>query len=299
MVATGRLADTAPALQPQVQAQAVPAPVPEHLRDFHHEGHPLNAKCQRFMAALEKAQTGQLRGDSNLPAFSPDQHERIAASLTAANGTKAVFEVSQFHLDKDGALWAADRSPSLMEPLRWVKIDLEQTLAHTPEAIASAWREHNLPAPVAYQSAATDPQSLSPDDMRHPQHPRHGLYEQVHGQLGQAYEKWGMTQDPAQLERQAACCVVAARGRRLEEVGHMQIIFPGGQMDQPAALMQKNPTTLGNAVDVRHAQLSQAPSMEQNNAQLQTVEQQVAFAQQQEQQQRQEREMSQSQGRSM
>ncbi|WP_454832833.1 XVIPCD domain-containing protein [Pseudoxanthomonas wuyuanensis] len=286
-------ANSTPAAQPQ--AQATSSPVPEHLRDFRHPDHPLHPSYQRFLTGVQQK--------LELPGLTPDQHERIAAGLTAAHGVRPYFaEVGRFHQDQDGALWASNLPPNLFEPPRWAKVDLTPTLAQTPEALAGQWREQHAtasPAPLAH-ARAVDAQSLSPADLRSPSHPRHALFQQTSDQLEAAYAQWGLPQDRAQLERMAACCVVAARDERMSQVGGLQLSFPDGRLDRPAVTLRQHPAEdFGRRASVSADALAQAPELARSSLQLQAVEQQVTLLNQQDQQQRQEREMAQAQGRTM
>ena len=281
--------------------------IPEHLRDFRHPEHPRHPGFQGFLAGLEKVQAGYLQG-SRLPEnVRPEHFERIAAALTAAQGTQPFFgEVGRVHQDKDGALWVSNLPPNLIsEHPRWVKIDLADTLNQTPEAQAARWREQHVSAPAQgtapAQTQAIDPQQLSPIDVRHPDHPRQGMFEQARGLLATEYGRWGLMRDPAQLDRETAQVVVEARRQHLDDVGGVSLSFPqGSTRERPMVTLLEHPTQeFANRTSIDGNWLAQAPQVDQAGMQLQQVEQHVALMQQQEMQQRQEREMAQGQGRAM
>ncbi len=285
--------------RPEAAAPQASAPsIPDHLRDFRHEGHPRHAGYERFLQALQ---------EQPIPGVTPDQHERIAAAFTAAQGTRPFFkEVDRFYLDKEGVLWAGARPNSLIsEKPRWEKIDLADTLNQTPETLASQWRERHVPESarsVAQAPAqAIDPQQLSPADLRHPDHARHGMFAQTRGLLATEYERWGLQRDPAQLDREAARVVVEARQQRMDGVAGLSLTFPpGAPPDRPMVALVEHPGgEFANRVKLDGEKLAQAPQMEQTNTQLQQVEQHLAIVQQQEMQMRQEREMTQGQGRTV
>jgi hypothetical protein len=282
---------------PAAPSQAQPPTIPDHLRDFRHEGHPRHAGYERFLQALQ---------EQPIPGVTPDQHERIAAAFTAAQGTRPFFkEVDRFYMDKEGVLWAGARPNSLIsEKPRWEKIDLADTLNQTPETLASQWRERHVPESARTMAQAPaqaiDPQQLSPADLRHPDHPRHGMFGQTRGLLATEYERWGLQRDPAQLDREAAQVVVEARQQRMDGVAGVTLSFPQGRPDRPMVALAEHPGgEFANRVKLDSEKLAQAPQVEQSNTQLQQVEQHLAIVQQQEMQQRQEREMAQGQGRTV
>lgn len=289
-----------------ITMQGLPSQIPEHLREFRHPEHPRHLGFQGFMAGLEKVQAGYLQG-SRLPEnVRPEHFEHIAAALTLAQGAQPFFgEVGRVHQDKDGALWVSNLPPNLIsEQPRWVKIDLADTLARTPEAQAARWREQHVPAPAhgmtQAQTQSIDPQHLSLTDLRHPDHPRHGMFAQTRGLLATEYERWGMLRDPAQLDRETAQVVVEARKQHMDDVGGVSLSFPqGSAREQPMVTLLEHPTQeFANRTSIDGNRLAQAPQVDQAGMQLQQVEQQVALLQRQEMQQ-QEREMAQGQARAV
>jgi hypothetical protein len=259
------------------------------------------------MDGLEKVQAGYLQG-SRLPEnVRPDHFERIAAALTAAQGTQPFFgELGRVHQDKEGALWVSNLPPNLIsEQPRWVKIDLADTLAQTPETQAARWREQHVPAPARdmaqAQAQSADPQQLAATDLRHPDHPRHGMFAQTRGLLANEYERWGLMRDPAQLDRETAQVVVEARKQHMDGVGCVSLSFPqGGTRDRPMVTLLEQPThEFGNRTSVDGDRLAHAPQVDQAGMQLQQVEQHAALLQHQDMQLRQEREMAQGQGRTV
>ena len=289
--------EQAPAPTPQAAPSQTNAPaIPDHLRVFSHPDNPRYDGYARFMRGLQE--------QPPIPGVTPDQYERIAAAFTAAQGTGRFFkEVGRFHLDKDGMLWASARPNSLIsEKTRWEKIDLAQALSQTPEQAAAQWREQSLPAPTPSmaqtQTMTLDPQRLTPQDVRHPDHPQHGMFTGARGLLANEYDRWGLQRDPAQLDKEAAQVVAEARKQRMDSVSGITLTFPpGGTPDQPSIAVRENPASeFSKRVELKGERLAQAPQVEQTSTQLQQVEQQVALMQQQETQQRQEREQGQSQG---
>jgi hypothetical protein len=286
--------------------QDLPSQIPEHLRDFRHPEHPRHPGFQSFMDGLEKVQAGYLQGSRLPDNVRPEHFERIAAALTAAQGTAPFFgEVGRVHQDKDGALWVSNLPPNLIsEQPRWVKIDLADTLNQTQEAQAARWRGQHVPAPprdmAQAQTQAIDPQQLAPTDLRHPDHPRHEMYMHVRGALATEYDRWGLMRDPAQLDRETARVVVEARKQNMDGVGSVSLSFPqGSTSERPMVTLLEHPTQeFSNRTSMDGDKLAQAPQVEQASMQLQQVEQQVAL-QRQDMQQRQEREVAQGQTRTV
>lgn len=287
--------------------QVLPPPIPDHIRDFRHPEHPRHPGFQGFMDGLEKVQAGHLQGSRLPDNVRPEHFERIAAALTAAQGKEPFFgEVGRVHQDKDGALWVSNLPPNLIsQQPRWLKVDLSDALVQTPEAQASRWREQHVPAPTAgtqaqAQSQSVDPQQLSPTDLRHPDHPRHGMFAQTRGLLATEYERWGLMRDPAQLDRETAQVVVEARKQHIHDVGGISLSFPqGSTRERPMVTLLEHPThEFANRTSIDGNTLAQAPQVDQAGMQLQQVEQQVALLQRQEMQQ-QEREMVQGQARTV
>lgn len=123
------------------------------------------------------------------------------------------------------------------------------------------------------------------------------MYTRVRGALATEYERWGLTRDPAQLDRETARAMVEARRQRMDEIGGVTLSFPqGSTRERPMVTLLESPThEFANRASVAGDKLAQAPQVDRAGMQLQ----QVALMQQQAMQQRQEREMAQGQGRAM
>nr|WP_308005827.1 XVIPCD domain-containing protein [Xanthomonas albilineans] len=242
-----------------------------HLQDFRQPDHPMHSRYTQFKNALEQSHTLPINGDK-LP-YGPAQQERLAAGFTDALGIDPHYEHSiRGFKQHQGQLLAYDQPYSFNVKSNVLRIDPEQALAKSPEQHAASWkaREASHPEPP---SRAIAPITVTAEDMRHPAHPRHGMFEQARSAIATANERWGRpAPDPEQLDRHAAHVVVEARKFGHTEVERVHLGMPQGHATQtPNYAVQAE----GKIVARLFApELAQAPNVAQASQQLQTVEQQ-------------------------
>lgn len=123
-----------------------------------------------------------------------------------------------------------------------VRIDPEQALAKSPEQHAATWRAREATHAPAPPSRAIAPVAITAEDMRHPAHPRHALFEQTRDAIADAHERWGRpVPDPEQLDRRAAQVVVETRKLGQTEVDKIYLGMPQGHATQtPNYLVQSH-----------------------------------------------------------
>ncbi|XZA04655.1 DUF2235 domain-containing protein [Xanthomonas albilineans] len=243
----------------------------EHLQDFRHPDHPMHSRYTQFKNALEQSHTLPRNGDK-LP-YGPAQQERLAAGFTDALGIDPQYEHSiRGFKQHQGQLLAYDQPYSFTEKSHVLRIDPEQALAKSPEQHAASWkaREASHPEPP---SRVIAPITITAEDMRHPAHPRHAMFEQARNAIANANERWGRpAPDPEQLDRHAAHVVVEARKFGQTEVERVHLGMPQGYATQtPNYVVQSEGKIVAR---IFAPELAQAPDVAQASQQLQTVEQQ-------------------------
>ncbi|WP_307734355.1 XVIPCD domain-containing protein [Xanthomonas albilineans] len=264
----------------------------EHLQDFRHPGHALHSRYNLFKNALEQSCTLPRHGDK-LP-YGPAQQERLAAGFTDALGINPQYrhDIKGFK-QHEGQLLAYDHPGSIYEKSKVVRIDPEQALAKSPEQHAATWRAREATHAPAPPSRAIAPVAITAEDMRHPAHPSHALFEQARDAIADAHERWGRpVPDAEQLDRHAAQVVVETRKFGHTEVDKIYLGMTEGPATQTPKYVVQSHGQIWARVDA--LQLTQAPDVAQASQQLQTVEQQ-RLAEQQAMQQR----AAQMQGQSM
>ncbi|XUP29370.1 XVIPCD domain-containing protein [Xanthomonas axonopodis pv. vasculorum] len=248
-----------------------------HLQDFRQPDHPMHSRYTQFKNALEQSHTLPRHGDK-LP-YGPAQQERLAAGFTDALGIDPHYEHSiKGFKQHEGQLLAYDHPGLIYEKSKVLRIDPEQALAKSPEQHAASWkaREASHPEPP---SRVIAPVAITAQDMRHPAHPRHAMFEQARSAIANANEWWGRpAPDPEQLDRHAAHVVVESRKFGQTDVERVHLGMPQGHATQtPNYAVQSE----GRIVAHLFApDLAQVPDVAQASQRLQTVEQQNLAEQQ-------------------
>lgn len=242
-----------------------------HLHDFRDPGHPLHSRYTQFKNALAQSHTLPINGDK-LP-YGPAQQERLAAGFTDALGIAPHYEPSiRGFKQHQGQLLAYDQPCSFTEKSHVLRIDPAQALAASPEQHAARWkaREASHPEPPGRVIA---PIEVTAEDMRHPAHPRHAMFEQARSAIVNANAHWGRpAPDAEQLDRHAAQIVVEARKFGHTEVERVHLGMPQGHATQtPNYVVQSEGQIVARLFA---SELAQAPNVAQASEQLQTVEQQ-------------------------
>ncbi|WP_235429750.1 XVIPCD domain-containing protein [Xanthomonas sp. GPE 39] len=242
-----------------------------HLQDFRQPDHPMHSRYTQFKNALEQSHTLPINGDK-LP-YGPAQQERLAAGFTDALGIDPHYEHSiRGFKQHQGQLLAYDQPYSFNVKSNVLRIDPEQALVKSPEQHAASWkaREASHPEPP---SRVIAPITVTAEDMRHPAHPRHAMFEQARSAIANANERWGRpAPDPEQLDRHAAHVVVEARKFGHTEVERVHLGMPQGYATQtPNYAVQAEGKIVAR---IFAPDLAQAPNVAQASQQLQTVEQQ-------------------------
>jgi hypothetical protein len=135
-----------------------------------------------------------------------DKSERVAAAVTAATQAVPKFQLGHLELAA-GTVVVHSRRDNFAEPPLSVRVDTNQAIALSPEQHAAAWQAQAVPgsqpAVAQAQLPTYAPDQLPAQDLRHPQHPRHGLYAQAGEALALTYAQIGLSRSPEQLEREA------------------------------------------------------------------------------------------------
>ncbi|WP_230598356.1 XVIPCD domain-containing protein [Xanthomonas albilineans] len=244
----------------------------EHLQDFRHPDHPLHPRYTLFKDALAQSHDVPRNGDK-LP-YGPEQQERLAAAFTNTLGIDKNFEHSiKGFKQHEGQLLAYENPFSVYEKSKVLRIDPQQALAQSPEQHAATWRAREATHAPAPPSRAIAPVAITPEDMRHPAHPSHALFEQARDAIADAHERWGRpVPDAEQLDRHAAQVVVETRKFGHTEVDKIYLGLPQGHTTQTPNYLAKSHGQLWAQVNA--PQLTQAPDVAQASQQLQSVEQQ-------------------------
>ncbi|WP_426700053.1 hypothetical protein ACPPVV_11655 [Rhodanobacter sp. Col0626] len=293
----GRVAEAAALAPAAVSSPREVAPVltppldPPALRDFRHAEHPLNPRYQMFRDALGEQGFHQDRPTLNevpeVRGYSAEQKDRLAAGFTAKLGSDLLYNTEIQHFRKDGeALLAIEHPRDLGDRLLVLAVPEAQTLAHTPEQHAAAWRTRELPPPEAVNTQRPDPHSLSPDHPGHPDHSHHPLFEHARAALTHEYARWGMQKGAESLDRETVQVMIGARDMQMNDVGAVRLLKngPEGRIGEnphlavfatpegPYQRFQDKAIVLGQT-------LQEAPSVAQSAVQFKEVDQ--AMTQQQ------------------
>jgi len=165
-----------PTAEPPRPPQASHAPPgPPVTPDFRNPHHPLQGRYQQAMQALQS-----MEAQHNIP--HTDKSECVAAAVTAATQAVPKFQIGHLELVA-GTVIVHSRRDNFAEPPLSVRVDTNQAIALTPEQHTAAWQAHAVPGsqPAVAQARLPSyaPDQLPAQDLRHPQHPRHGLYVQA------------------------------------------------------------------------------------------------------------------------
>ena len=195
------------------EAAAKQAPsIPDHLRDFRHPDHPMHQPYQR---ALTKVHT--MEDMNKVP---HGQHsERMAAAVVDTLHEARFGSLDRLELrgaGKHTQVVAHQSRPSVYLPERDVSVSVEHALSRTVEQRADDWSKRAMPhlhepLPAIAAERHPDPRMLPPHDLRHPDHPQHALYRQVHTHVADAYAKAGIPRSATQLEHATAATLLQAQ----------------------------------------------------------------------------------------
>ncbi|WP_426701822.1 hypothetical protein ACPPVV_02050 [Rhodanobacter sp. Col0626] len=293
----GRVAEAAALVPAAVSSPREVAPVltppldPLALRDFRHAEHPLNPRYQMFRDALGEQGFHEARPTLNeAPAvrgYSAEQKDRLAAGFTARLGSDLLYNTEIQHFRKDGeALLAIEHPRDLGDRPLVLAVPEAQTLAHTPEQHAAAWRTRELPPPEAVNTQRPDPHSLSPDHPGHPDHSHHPLFEHARAALTHEYARWGMQKGAESLDRETVQVMIGARDMQMNDVGAVRLLkngLEGRISENPHLAVFATPEgpyqRFQDKAIVLSQTLQEAPSVAQSAVQFKEVDQ--AMTQQQ------------------
>ncbi|WP_342354931.1 XVIPCD domain-containing protein [Xanthomonas axonopodis] len=250
-----------------------------HLQDFRHPDHPLHGRYTLFKNALEQSHTLPRHGDQL--SYSPAQQERLAAGFTNALGIDMSFEHNIKGFKQcNGQLLAYESPFSIYKEGQVLILDTERVLAQSPEQHAAHWRAREASYAPPPPGRAIDPVVITAEDLRHPAHPRHALFEQARDAIVDAHERWGRpAPDAEQLDRHAAQVVVETRKSHQSDLEKIHLDLPQGHATQtPNYVVQCDGELWAR---VNSPQMAHVPDVAQASQQLQTVEQQQTLAEQQ------------------
>ncbi|XUP27052.1 DUF2235 domain-containing protein [Xanthomonas axonopodis pv. vasculorum] len=249
-----------------------------HLQDFRHPDHPLHGRYTLFKNALEQSHTLPRHGDQL--SYSPAQQERLAAGFTNALGIDMSFEHNIKGFKQcNGQLLAYESPFSIYKEGQVLILDTERVLAQSPEQHAAHWRAREASYAPPPPGRAIDPVVITAEDLRHPAHPRHALFEQARDAIVDAHERWGRpAPDAEQLDRHAAQVVVETRKSHQSDLEKIHLDLPQGHATQtPNYVVQCDGELWAR---VNSPQMAHVPDVAQASQRLQTVEQQTLAEQQ-------------------
>lgn len=209
-----------PAMPSPPQATA-PAPIPAHLQDFRHEGHPLHARYSEALTAVHAMEDRQ-----RIP-HGPHS-EQLAAALAVETHQARTYTVKQ--VDLQGPLAMATvtvpSKDSYMHEEHTLRLDTRQALSRSVEQTSADWSRQNMPhlhEPVPAMSPAPplDLARLPAHDPRHPGHAGHAQYQVLREQVGAVYARHGIPRSEQQIEQATAAVALAARHGGLERADRL------------------------------------------------------------------------------
>ncbi|HZF97159.1 MAG TPA: XVIPCD domain-containing protein, partial [Pseudoxanthomonas sp.] len=213
-----------PAPEPPRPAQAslgAPAPsAPPVTPDFRNPHHPLHARYQQALAAVDAME------EKHHISYS-DNSERLAAAITGATQPIPKFQIGELELIA-GTVTVHSRRDNFVEPPLSVRVETSQAVTRSPEQHAAAWQAQAVPGsqPAVAQARlpAYAPDQLAAQDLRHPAHPQHRLYAQAGDALALTYAQIGLTRTPEQLEREALGLALASRQSHLNAIDGVKLL---------------------------------------------------------------------------
>ena len=230
-----------------------------------------------------------------------DKSERLAAAVTAATQAVPKFQIGHLELAA-GIVTVHSRRDNFAKPPLSVRVDKNQALALTPEQHTAAWQAQAVPgsqpAVAQAQLPTYAPDRLPAQDLRHPQHPRHGLYVQAGEALAASRAQLGLAYTPEQLEREALGLAVVLRQNRLDAIDGIKLA-PDAQGKYGAAsnlmVYRGDPDLVGTSRALVPAAALQVPT-ERSVAEFTQVDLAVQLAHQEERRRQQERNAQAPQG---
>ncbi len=266
-------------------SSAAAASMPPPAMDRHtgqQEDHAFQQRQEHIRQAQQQAahlaqahrQTQQPPAHSNPAHEKPatvDMHEQARIAQLQQQEQQAQAAREQQHRL---ALLAYENPFSVYEKSKVLRIDPQQALAQSPEQhAATTWRVREATHAPAPPSRAIAPVAITAEDMRHPAHASHALFEQARDAIADAHERWGRpVPDAEQLDGHAAQVVVETRKFGHTEVEKIYLDMPQGHTTQTPNYLAKSHGQLWARIDA--PQLTQAPDVAQASQQLQSVEQQ-------------------------
>ncbi|RUL61606.1 hypothetical protein EKH79_18435 [Dyella dinghuensis] len=186
--------------------------IPDHLRDFRHPDHPMQQPYQRALTKVHAME--------DLNKVPHGEHsERMAAALVDTLHEARFGSLDRLELrgaGKHAQVVAHQSRPSVYMPERDVSVSVEHALSRTVGQRADDWSKRAMPhvhepLPAIAAEWRPDPRTLPPHDLRHPDHPQHALYRQVHTHVADAYGKAGIPRSDTQLEHATAATLLQAQ----------------------------------------------------------------------------------------
>ncbi|WP_449424753.1 XVIPCD domain-containing protein, partial [Rhodanobacter lindaniclasticus] len=197
---------TAPATTSPAQVDA--PPIPPHLRDFRHPGHPRHADYATLLQHVH-AMEDRVRMPHG------EHSERAAAALLDRHSADRLGPAARVELHGEGRATAMhlvtnERAAgnAWLTVERRTPVSVFDAVARSVDEASGDWSRRELPHLYQPQSMVEapprDPSTLDPCDLRRADHPRHGAFTGMRERIGAAYAQYGIARRGDQLDRATA-----------------------------------------------------------------------------------------------
>lgn len=207
--AAERAMHTATHATSQASAQVDAPPIPPHLHDFRHPGHPLHATYDTLLQHVH-AMEDRVRMPHG------EHSERAAAALLDRHSADRLGPAARVELHGEGKTTAmhlvtneraAKQAYATVE--RRTPISVFDVVARSVADVSRDWSRRELPhlyqpTPRTAEARPRDPSTLDPCDLRHRDHPRHAAFVSMREHIGAAYARYGIARSADQLDRATA-----------------------------------------------------------------------------------------------
>lgn len=259
--------------QPAAATTRAPAtsdvpPIPPHLRDFRHHGHPMHANYDTMLRHVHA-----LEDRVQMP--HGDHSARAAAALVDRQSADRLGAAARIELRGEGRattmhLVTRERSSTTYATVeRTTPVSVFDAVARPVDTVSRYWSRRELPH--LYQVQTREPQAptrdshtLEPCDPRHVDHPSHAWFDTLRERIGAAYARHGVERSAHQLDQAAAAVMFDVRKHHADENPPDEVrLLPDphtGRIGPGSSVLTGNPQAFPPATTITPMQaMQQAP----------------------------------------
>ena len=249
----------------QTPAHAAVPPIPPHLHDFRHPGHPLHASYGTLLQHVHAM-------EERVRMAHGEHSERAAAALLDRHSADRLGPAARVELHGEGKAMAMhlvtnERAPgnTYLTVERRTPVCVFDAVARSVDDASRDWSRRELPhlyqSPVRVaETPSRDPSSLEPCDLRRPDHPRHAAFVNMREHVGAAYAQYGIARSADQLDR-ATAAVMLDRPVHARQPDQVQLL-PGpqtGRIGPDSGVLTRDSSSFLPCTTTTHAAAMQQP----------------------------------------